>query len=191
MREGGGETSLEAAFEAYFIPLYRFILLRMPGEDEAARDIAQEAFLALASGSVLGARSAFKGRSSIYTWLCAVARRKIVDRFRAESRLSRGSTAGKPSARADASGLDLLESAFDRPEEELLDREERERVRACLASLPAEQRYSLILKYIEGFSQAELARVLGKSVKAAESVLCRSRDAFSRLYEKEGGYGKR
>jgi len=71
----------------------------------------------------------------------------------------------------------------------LLDAGERERVRACLAGLPPEQRYPLILKYMEGLSQAELGRILVKSEKAVESALGRARAAFVARYKKEDPHG--
>jgi RNA polymerase sigma-70 factor, ECF subfamily len=178
---GGAEegVDLERVIEEHFSALYRFILLRMPGAEEEAADIAQDSFLALAESlSAPAGAGAFEGRCSVYTWLCSVARRKIVDAYRRDLRLRR-------LRERELLVLSCRGEAGASPEEEVLDAAEAERVRCCLAVLPPEQRYTLILKYVEGLSTAELARILGRSDKAAESLLGRARAAFAALYEEE------
>jgi RNA polymerase sigma-70 factor, ECF subfamily len=183
-----GEELLRSAFDGSYVALYRFVLQRLPGREEEAEDITMEAFQALAEAlNAPEGRGAFGGRSSAYTWLCAVAKRKIVDRYRRELRLPRISydpleLRELPSE--GPAGGPLTSTAFG-PEELCLDSERRERVRACLEALPPERRYALILKYVDGLSVAELARILGKSDKAAEALLSRARESFADLYEKE------
>ncbi len=53
---------------------------------------------------------------------------------------------------------------------------------AALASVAPSQRAALVLCYVDGFSLAEAAQVLGKSVEAVESLLARGRQSFKRVY---------
>ena len=61
----------------------------------------------------------------------------------------------------------------------------RERAVRALASVAASQRAALVLCYVDGFSVAETAALLGKSVEAVESVLARGRRSFKRAYLEE------
>ena len=49
--------------------------------------------------------------------------------------------------------------------------------------MAASQRAALVLCYVDGFSVAETAALLGKSVEAVESLLARGRHSFKRAYE--------
>ena len=50
------------------------------------------------------------------------------------------------------------------PSESTARREERTRVRAALAALPAEQRRTVELAYFDGLTQSEIARVTGDAL---------------------------
>ena len=53
---------------------------------------------------------------------------------------------------------------------------------AALGSLATNQRAALVLRYLEDLSVSEVAEELGITYKAAESLLSRSRRAFSTAY---------
>jgi RNA polymerase sigma-70 factor (ECF subfamily) len=61
------------------------------------------------------------------------------------------------------------------------DREELERLWAAIAELPPNLKEPLILRTIEGLSQAETAEVLGISEKAVETRLYRARARLAGL----------
>jgi RNA polymerase sigma factor (sigma-70 family) len=63
------------------------------------------------------------------------------------------------------------------------DRQELDRVTRAISTLPANLKEPLVLRTIEGLSQAETAEVLGISQKAVETRLYRAR---ARLLEKLG-----
>ena len=64
------------------------------------------------------------------------------------------------------------------------DRQELDRVTGAISTLPMNLKEALVLRTIEGLSQAETAEVLGISQKAVETRLYRAR---LRLLEKLGG----
>jgi len=66
----------------------------------------------------------------------------------------------------------------DLPDEILARRDLQLLVREVLMSLPERQRKALVMKYVEEIRVAEIARQLGASEKAVESLLSRSRGAF-------------
>jgi RNA polymerase sigma-70 factor (ECF subfamily) len=51
-----------------------------------------------------------------------------------------------------------------------------------LAEVPTSQRAALVLHYLDGFPVSEVARLLGKSEHATESLLARGRQSFKRAY---------
>lgn len=166
MAERPAAAEVAAAFEAHFTPLYRFALSRLPGAEEEAADAVQEAFLALAASP-----RAFRGDSSLSTWLHAVVRNRTADRWRRAARRER-------MERRTA----LAAETPDGPEDGLFREADRVAVRDALAAVPAEGRYALIMKYVDGMPQKEMARILGKNEKAVESVLFRARAAFRSAY---------
>ena len=105
-------------------------------------------------------------------WLCAIARHKAADHCR-----RRGRTAAPLSALPPAE-LAALVDAGPLPEEVLAQRAVRAQVVAVLGALPAEYRAALVTRYADGHSVDEVARLLGRSYKATESLLARARAAF-------------
>lgn len=160
----------EATFRAFYdgaLPrLYGYLLHRC--SDEAlAQDLAQAAF----TEAVRGFRS-YDGAAEPVTWLIGIARHKLVDHFRAVEREERRrmrlvvrELAGEP---GDAAWQSLAE---------------RELLTEALGRLTAMQRAVLILHYADGFPVRDVAREIGKSESATESLLTRARDALREAYE--------
>jgi RNA polymerase sigma-70 factor (ECF subfamily) len=179
----GTEDRIETLISRYYVPLFRFVCGRLPGETEIAEDITQDIFLTLAEFAADSRKNGiFRGESSVYTWLCAIAKRRIVDHYRKTLRRVRFSLDERSISEVELSPDDTLCLSLKTPEDEALEKELCERVRSCLELLPPEQRYALILKYIEDFSVKEISRVFGKSMKATESLIFRSKKAFESLY---------
>ena len=66
----------------------------------------------------------------------------------------------------------------DEPEELLRERATCLRVVEVLGLLPLDYRRALVARYADGQSVEEVARLLGRSYKATESVLSRAKEAF-------------
>jgi RNA polymerase sigma-70 factor (ECF subfamily) len=56
---------------------------------------------------------------------------------------------------------------------------------AALQALRGQHRLALVLRYLDDLSVAEVARLLGKSVRATESLLVRARAALRAAYEEQ------
>ncbi len=152
----------EALHQRYLADVYASVARRVPNRQEA-EDITAEVFVA-----AFTALPRQKPLHHPYPWLLGIARRKITDYHRRQSRKE-----GRTSALAD----DFPSPASDLPEA-IFERDERLRlVRAMLTRLPANQREALLLHYVEGLSQAEVALVLGRSPAAINSLLQRVRAA--------------
>jgi RNA polymerase sigma-70 factor (ECF subfamily) len=63
--------------------------------------------------------------------------------------------------------------------------EVRAAVEAALRELPPDQRLALLFRHLDGIPVREVARIMGRSEKATESLLARARDGFRRAYRGE------
>lgn len=155
----------EAAFRRWYdgaLPrVYRYILARCGGDAALAEELTQQTFL-----EAIRHRTQFQGRSDVITWLCAIGRRKLVDHHRRRQREERRALRLQQLAADDSSGVP--ETAAE--------------VRAILDTLAPDQRLALTYRYLDQLPVAEIARLLGRSESAAESLLSRARDAFRLAY---------
>jgi RNA polymerase sigma-70 factor, ECF subfamily len=163
----GSEPALAALYARLGDPSFAYIFHCLDGNRQDAEDIWQETWMAALRGL-----PAFRGESRLFTWLCGIARHKIMDYRRRRS---------QPWAMAeDLSGQELA-TRIDGgvlPEEMLAQAEVRARVVQALGLLPDDYRLALAWRYADGYGVDEVARRIGRSYKAAESLLARARAAF-------------
>ena len=152
--------------------LRRFIDKRVgnPGE---AEEIYQETLVAAWESF-----GRFRGRSSLLTWLCGIARHEIIDFYR-KKKIKAFLFSRLP-------WLESLASEALGPEQVLLRREFEGRVKLVMAGLSEGYREILRLKYYEGLSMKEIASRLNETPKAVESRLFRARQAFAQAYTTDG-----
>lgn len=178
----GDERAFDAFFDAHFARLYRFALPRLGGDPEAAREVAQ-ATLCKAMRKIAD----FRGEAAVFTWMCQICRREVVDYLRAHRRYREHVVLmdDQPELRA---AIDSIEA----PEEfDLVAAHGRAQtgrlVQTVLDRLPARYGDALEWKYIEGHSVEEIGRRLGIGFAAAQSLLARARLAFREALEKVFG----
>ena len=106
----------------------------------------------------------------MFFWLCGIARHKIADHF---PRRAHVMGAGNPAISGDR--LSALVDQAPLPEDLVERIDTRTVVVKALALLPREYRAALMARYVNGQSVGEIADELGKSYKAAESLLSRAR----------------
>lgn len=159
-----GDRKVEALFYKTFKPrLLKFIKRKVPRG--VAEEILHDTFL-----SALDSLPLFKFSSSLYSWLYSIARHEIIDYYRR-----------KKIKTILFSRLPFLESLASQalgPEAVLAKKELKKEIKRTFKNLSEGYRRVLRLKYIEGLSVKEIARILGKTVKATESRLFRARIAF-------------
>jgi RNA polymerase sigma factor (sigma-70 family) len=139
--------ALEALYDRYGKPAYS--LARWIVADETlAQDVVQEVFLSLWRD----AHRFDAGRGTVAGYLLSMTHHRAVDLVRREESLRR------------RTGGDTLESEPDsRPGvgSDVLAPERRGEVRAALAALPPAQREALLLAYVGGYTQREVASLMG------------------------------
>lgn len=156
-------------YQTYTPKLLRFIHTRIASEQDT-EEIAQDTLFAFLEGI-----RDFTHKCSLSTYLCSIASNKIIDYYR-KRKLKRIVFSQLPA------GLEPLVSELTDPQKILDRRMTSEKITTILRRLSPHYARILKLKYIEGRSVAEIAKILTCSFKSVESSLFRARKAFVKLY---------
>jgi len=155
-----------------FRPRVLRYLARMVGETEA-EDLTQEVF-----AKVAHALRAFRGESSLSTWIYRIATNTALDAMRKP--LFRRVVGGRELPFEEIAGAgegDLACTSEGNPplDERVIRGEMNACIREVIDTLPANYRTCIILSDLEELSDAEIAEILGLSLQAAKIRLHRAR----------------
>jgi RNA polymerase sigma-70 factor (ECF subfamily) len=161
----GDLEAFRTLYESYKDKVYSIALNFSGGNEEAARDIAQDVFLKLFSQL-----KSFRGSSNFSTWLFRVVVNACMDEHRRRRRF-----------------VPLDDSL---PPEKLMSSHSQERdawqkqlsseVGVALAALSPKLRLPIVLRYVEGLSYEEIASALGCSAGTVASRLNRGHKFLAR-----------
>lgn len=146
----GNEAAFEALFMAYQPRLFRFIWLRLHSI-EAAEDLVQETFFRLWK-----TRDRLKPYKNLEIYLFRIASNLTIDYMRKVRR--------KPLV---LEAPDTLSSAST-PETTFFANQTSELITRTTMKLPERQRDAFVLSRFEGFSHAQIAKIMGISTKTVE-----------------------
>jgi len=150
---------------------------RMLGDEEAARDAVQDAFL-----SAFRSLDGFDGHSQLSTWLHRIVVNAALMKIRTRQRRPEQPLEPLlPTFADDGHHAEPVSSWGESPERMLEQQETRALVRAAIASLPHSYRAALLLRDIEGLSTHEAAVALGITDNALKLRLHRARQALTTL----------
>jgi RNA polymerase sigma-70 factor (ECF subfamily) len=172
----GDARAFDEFFNEYYPKLYRFVKRRVPRDDAAAEDVAQGTLC-----RALESMRSYRGEAALFTWLCTLCRREMSQRWRDQDMGVVALPAeDDPDVRAaleSLAGNDGADPLLAADRAQL-----RETIRAALDYLPAPYGDVLEWKYLRDMSIGEIARRLGRSPKAAESLLSRARESFREAF---------
>ncbi|OGO06415.1 MAG: hypothetical protein A2Y92_02660 [Chloroflexi bacterium RBG_13_57_8] len=136
--------------------VYRHVFYRVRHQN-AAEDISQETFM-----RAWKALDRYRDRGHTFgAWLIAIADNRTADYFK-----------------ANPANVALDENVLERREAKSKERidftDDHNDVREAISLLPEEKQKVVLMRYIEGFSFSEIARVLKKSEGAVRVILHRS-----------------
>ncbi|WDF71504.1 RNA polymerase sigma factor [Novosphingobium sp. KACC 22771] len=169
---GGRQAAYSALLQRHRDRVFR-IARASCGDEEAALDITQQSFI-----SAFAALGRYDHARPFAHWIARIALNKCRDRARRQKLRTLFSF-----AMPEDQGAGIPDPAV-RADDALADRQELARAMACIARLPASQREVLVLRGVEGMSEAEVAAVLGITAKAVETRLYRARRALAEMLEK-------
>jgi RNA polymerase sigma-70 factor, ECF subfamily len=160
----GDPDAFRALFEAYKDRVYS-IALRYSGNPAAAMDIAQDTFLKL-----LSRIGDYRSEASFDSWLYRLVVNSCIDHQRRGRRLA-------PFLEG---LLDVVRTPAESVLHKLLRAETHRRVQEVVARLAPEHRMVIVLRYTEGLSYDEIARIVGCSPGTVASRLNRAHKILER-----------
>ncbi|MDA1273465.1 MAG: sigma-70 family RNA polymerase sigma factor [Verrucomicrobia bacterium] len=170
----GEDDALDRLMNRHAEKLFHY-LIRIVRNEGDAEDIAQESFV-----RVYRHRDRFRPKLKFSTWLYAIATNLARDHLRWRSRRPQVSL-NSPVNETSSEMMDVIPSSSSTPGEMLEANERSAIIRHAIAALPEENRIPLILAEFEDRSQADIASILGCSVKAVEMRLYRARKELGKL----------
>jgi RNA polymerase sigma-70 factor, ECF subfamily len=167
----GNRLAMQVLFARHHARVYRFIL-RLLGSEAAAEDLTSEVFL-----GVWRHAHRFEARSSVTTWLLAIARYKALAELRRRPELACDEAAAQTSDPADD------------PEATFAIKHRGEIVRDCLGRLSRRHREVIDLVYYHGKSVQEAAAILGIPGNTVKTRMFHARKNLSELLAARGVMG--
>ncbi len=151
LAQAGERAAFELLCDRHLSTVYNRLRALLP--PDAVEDVTQETFIA-----AMQAIQGYRGQSLFRTWLSALARHKVADYYRKQSR--------QPETIS-------LDGELEGENETLADpnarHEERALVRDALWRLPAHYQEVLLLRFAEGLPFEQMASTLGLSLEATKS----------------------
>ena len=157
----GDRRAFELLYKRWHAPLLRFAI-RQTGNAEAAKDVMQDAALAIARNI-----HRLKDSEMFSSWAYTIVRRRAADHISANIKDRALKSSFAEEARVAAPNQSVTSLAL----------------RQGLAQLPEEQRLLLTLFYVEGLTGPELSAAMGLPVGTIKSRLFAAREHFKTIYE--------
>ncbi len=173
----GDEHAFEGFFEDNFARLYRFALVRLSDDPDAARDIAQ-----IVLTRAMQKLHTYRAESALFTWLCAICRNEVSDWLSRQGRYRQHIvlTEDYPELQA---AVDSFQTPFEEsPEAQYLRLEKLRLIQVALDKLPAKYGNVLEWKYVQGHSVREISTRLNMGQEATQSLIARAKRAFADVY---------
>jgi RNA polymerase sigma-70 factor (ECF subfamily) len=165
----GDRLAMEVLFARHHVRIYRFVL-RLVRDQWKAEDLISEVFL-----DVWRQADRFEGRSTVSTWLLAIAR------FKALSSLRR-----KPEEGLDEDAALAIEDLADNPEDILEKKDRSAVIRKCLMGLSAEHREIIDLVYYHEKSVEEVAKIVGIPENTVKTRMFYARKKLAEMLKAAG-----
>jgi len=157
------QAAIAEIYDRYSLRIYNYIYHRL-GNAHLAEDLTANVFLRMLEAI----RSSRAWQTSFSGWLYRIAHNLVVDYFRAGQ---------QDEVPLEEWPIPSREHPADIAERSLT----QQRLRSAVGQLTGEQNLVITLKFLEGMSNAEVARVLGKSEGAVKSLQFRALASLRRM----------
>ncbi len=156
--------SFDQIYQMYFDPVYRYAL-SLSRNPDLAEEITQETFF-----KAMRSLDAFRGESSIKSWLCSIARNLLIDQQR------------KNRTQPIEDAQNLPDTAIG-PEESIMRQDESMRIHRLLHHLEEPYREVFTLRTLGQLSFRDIGELFGKSENWACVVYHRARAMIKQKME--------
>jgi RNA polymerase sigma-70 factor, ECF subfamily len=165
----GDRLAMQVLYARHHVRVFRFVI-RIVRDESTAEDLISDVFL-----DVWRQAGRFQGRSSVSTWMLAMARFKALSalRRRPDEEFDEDSTAG-------------IEDGSDDPHTSLEKKDKSALIKRCLAGLSAQHREIIDLVYYHDKSVEEVAAIVGIPENTVKTRMFYARKRLSELLKAEG-----
>jgi RNA polymerase sigma-70 factor (ECF subfamily) len=158
LARNGDAEAFGMLYDHYQTSVYRFIYYRV-GSVAVAEDLVSETFFRALRGM-----GSFRWQGKDFgAWLMTIARNLTADHYKA----------GRTRLEMATEDMTPHDSATDGPESEVLATLTNDALLSALKQLPTEQQECLIMRFLQGLSINETAKVLGRSDGAVKQLQLR------------------
>jgi RNA polymerase sigma-70 factor (ECF subfamily) len=169
----GDAHAFEVLYARHKGATYRYFLRHAGGQAATADELHQDLWL-----KVIGARERYEAQAKFSTWLYTLARRRMIDHWRARDGVSLASLEDAETLAQAEDSLATLQDGSEDPLGASIDSQARQRLVAALAEVPTLQRDAFLLHVEGGLSLDDIA---GLTTAPVETVKSRLRYAYRRL----------
>jgi RNA polymerase sigma-70 factor (ECF subfamily) len=167
--QGFEEDAIRQLYEAYYPKIYNYAFMQM-GDVQAAEDLASDVML-----KMIESIQSYKFRGLPFgAWVFRIARNRLIDLHRRRKR------------RGEVDLSETLSTALANPQVLAERALERGQLQVALKHLTEEQRQVIVLKFIQGFDNRSVGRILGRSEGAVKSLQHRALGALRRILYPDG-----
>lgn len=153
--QAGDQEAFGQLYDRYHEMVFRYVLFRV-GDRQLAEDLTAETFLRALRRI---ASVSYQGRD-IGAWFVTIARNLVLDHVKS----SRYRLEQTTSEIAD------LSPSTSGPEQQVLDGATHEELLRCVAKLNSDQKECIALRFLQGLSVAETARLMGRNEGAVKAL---------------------
>jgi RNA polymerase sigma-70 factor (ECF subfamily) len=159
LARSGDAEAFGLLYDHYHLSVYRFVYYRV-GSVQLAEDLTSETFL-----RALRSMGSFRWQGKDFgAWLVTIARNLTADHFKA----------GRTRLEQTTEDMSLHDGWTEGPDTVVLASLTNDALLAALKELPHEQQECLIMRFLQGLSIAETAKVLGRTAGAVKQLQLRA-----------------
>jgi RNA polymerase sigma-70 factor, ECF subfamily len=161
----GESAAFGLLYDKHVAAIYRYVYYRVR-DDAEAEDLTSDVFV-----RALKAMPRYEPRQAFLAWLYRIARNAVIDRAR------RGNRQVSFEDALEHPGADQIVE----PDAELLAHSDSATLRGALAKLTPLQQEVVVLRYLEGYSTLEIARIVGKREGTVRGIQFRAIGALRQM----------
>lgn len=160
------ENAIHVLYQTYYPKIYNYAFMQM-GDVQAAEDLASDVML-----KMIEAIGTYKFQGLPFgAWVFRIARNRIIDLHRRRKR------------RGEVDLSETMSTALANPQVLAERALERGQIQVALKHLTPEQRQVIVLKFIEGFDNRSVGKIMGRSEGAIKSLQHRALGALRRILQ--------
>jgi RNA polymerase sigma-70 factor (ECF subfamily) len=165
------EEAIRVLYETYYPKIYNYSFMQL-GDVHAAEDLASDVML-----KMIESINSYKFRGLPFgAWIFRIARNRLIDLHRRRKR------------RGEVDLSETLSTALANPQALAERALERGQLQIALKHLTDEQRQVIVLKFIEGYDNRSVGKIMGRSEGAIKSLQHRALGALRRILHQEDHY---